>query len=423
MSDTYTVDIFNGTEAVFDKKTNLLVRGNDSNYIEEYSQAVLEADEIRRNSPYKDYKPIHLDPTLHTGASSTLLEFEAWKSLYFNDPVKARIAPWTKKEKAYYESLKTKRQRYKYLVIRSGIRSAVIDIPYEAYAGVDENGKLINDEFEELYAIVDSNKNSLKTALFSNEWGIAAGILGNPDYFGADKRHGLNARYIQCIILHMQLTGGSSGFSRTNLLGGIYEYAENILRFGLLGVHRNKIREQEVKKLATTLKPDKFGMLPYIDEIMGVDWVLNFSVHPWLVDIDGEALDTLDSLVDEGELKDPRDKDSTPESRDEFLKDAYARIRKQDAYGKCPSSDWTSSEVQLRIDSLILKTKIAAITPPQSYPNAPTYFAPELMDNFYKRKLLDKKCNPTIPAIYRENFPQYLRQEIEDYARKHNIKD
>ncbi|WP_240811547.1 hypothetical protein [Campylobacter helveticus] len=66
------------------------------------------------------------------------------------------IAPWTKKEKAYYESLKTKRERYKYLVIRSGLRSAVIDILYEAYACYENKEKF--KTYEYLFKEVEKNR-------------------------------------------------------------------------------------------------------------------------------------------------------------------------------------------------------------------------------------------------------------------------
>lgn len=153
MSETYEIIAPNSQIATFDKKINLIIgeNNNDSRYRERFSKALLEAHNIMQNSPYKDYKPIYLDPELKTGQSSTLLEFKEWQSLYLKDPIKGAIAPWTKAEKAYYESLKTKRERYQYLVIRSGLRSAVIDIPYEAIGGVDEQGRVINPEYEEIF--------------------------------------------------------------------------------------------------------------------------------------------------------------------------------------------------------------------------------------------------------------------------------
>ncbi|ECO2707883.1 hypothetical protein FXL20_09140, partial [Campylobacter coli] len=144
MSETYEIYTPNGGILDVEKKTNkiLLYDGGAKvgKYTQEYSKALFEADRILRNSPYKDYKPQYLDPEFHTGEKSTLLEFKDWQSIYLKDPIKGAIAPWTKAEKAYYHSLKTKRERYKYLAIRSGLRSVVIDIPYDAYANVDEKG-------------------------------------------------------------------------------------------------------------------------------------------------------------------------------------------------------------------------------------------------------------------------------------------
>ena len=71
----------------------------------------------------------------------------------------------------------------------------------------------------------------------------------------------------------------------------------------------------------------------------------------------------------------------------------------------------------------LLESKVAAITPPQGYPNAPTYYIPEELESIYKEGKLDKRLNPTIPAIQRESFPQELRDKIDSYAKKHNIKD
>ncbi|MCH3875725.1 hypothetical protein LZC34_00710, partial [Campylobacter jejuni] len=141
MSETYEIYTPNGGILDVEKKTNkiLLYDGGAKvgKYTQEYSKALFEADRILRNSPYKDYQPQYLDPEFHTGEKSTLLEFKDWQSIYLKDPIKGAIAPWTKAEKAYYKSLKTKKERYKYLVIRSGVRSVVIDIPYDADANVD----------------------------------------------------------------------------------------------------------------------------------------------------------------------------------------------------------------------------------------------------------------------------------------------
>ena len=145
-----------------------------------------ETNAILQSSPFKSYKPIYFDPTLKTNPAHKK-EFESFRNLYTKAPIKKAIAPWTKKEKAYYESLQTKRERYQYLVIRSGLRSAVIDIPFDAIGGVDENGRVINPEYEEIFYEVDSNKNTLRSYLHGQEWGIAAGILGNPEELSSNK--------------------------------------------------------------------------------------------------------------------------------------------------------------------------------------------------------------------------------------------
>ncbi|EDN7177292.1 hypothetical protein JMR62_001813 [Campylobacter jejuni] len=428
MSETYEIYTLNGLALDVEKDTNkILFKENvkpTGNYTEEYSKALFEAHDIKRNSPYKDYKPQYLDPEFHTGEKSTLLEFKDWQSIYLKDPIKGSIAPWTKAEKAYYKSLKTKRERYKYLVIRSGIRSVVIDIPYEAIGAVDEKGN-VDPKYEKLYRIVDDNKHNLRSSLFHNEWGMAAGILGDYKYLANDmSQNGFNARFIQATILYIQLSGGSSILDKPNLLGAIYGYADIAVGSGLVGVHKNPLREQEIKTLAKTLKPDEFGMLPFIDEIMGVDWVIDLNRYKFALDEEGRIIWALYDDIEKGKLKDPRDIDSTYESRREFDHHRGGYYNGMvNAYGYDIPNDRSEESAQLRIDSMILTAKLAALTPPQGYPNAPYYFTPENLEWYYKRHKLDAKLDPRIPAIYRYNFPQELRAKILAYAKEHNIKE
>ncbi|ENT1986902.1 hypothetical protein ACFEV4_002036, partial [Campylobacter coli] len=117
MSETYEIYTPNGLILEVDKNTNQIILYDGGakvgKYTQEYSKALFEAHNIKQNSPYKDYKPQYLDPEFHTGEKSTLLEFKDWQSIYLKDPIKGSIAPWTKAEKAYYKSLKTKKERYK----------------------------------------------------------------------------------------------------------------------------------------------------------------------------------------------------------------------------------------------------------------------------------------------------------------------
>lgn len=353
-----------------------------------------------------------------------MLEFKEQQSIYLKDPIKGAIAPWTKAEKAYYKSLKTKKERYKYLVIRSGIRSVVIDIPYEAIGAVDEKGN-VDPKYEKLYRIIDDNKHNLRSSLFHNEWGMAAGILGDYKYLANDMfQNGFNARFIQATILYIQLSGGSSILDKPNLLGAIYGYADIAVGSGLVGVHKNPLREQEIKTLAKTLKPDEFGMLPFIDDIMGVYWVIDYNKYRIARDEFGSMYRALRSDVVEGKIKDPRDIDSTYESRREFDRymDGYKNGILQ-GYGTDTPNDWSEEIAQLFNDTLILHVKLAALTPPQGYPNAPYYFTPENLEWYYKKHKLDRLKDPRIPAIYRYNFPEDLRAKILAYAKEHNIKE
>ncbi|GAD17880.1 hypothetical protein [Helicobacter fennelliae] len=420
MSETYQIYAPNSIILQVDKGTNKIHLTPYTNietgkYTEEYSKALLEAWQIMEEAK-KQYAPLYLDPSLKTGQTSTLLEFKAWRDLYLKDPIKKAIAPWTKAEKAYYESLQTKRERYQYLVIRSGLRSAVIDIPYDAIGGVDERGRVINEEYEEIFYQVDRNKDTLKSYLHIQEWGIAAGILGNPRYLSSDNM-GFHARHIQALILRMQLDATSTNFLEQR------NYESYVKNFDYIsGIRKNPLRQQQLRALAKSIKPDRFGMLPYIDEIMGVDWVMDLNMlYGYAIDGDGYNVEAYIKEIDEGKLLDPRDSKSTKQTRLEFRKriKSIPHLRK---YHLDFPNDWTQKKVDLYIDSMLLEAKIMAVTPPQGYPNAPTYYIPEYLDEFYEAGKLDKKLNPTIPAIYRESFPQELRDKIQWYAKKHNIK-
>ena len=377
-----------------------------------------ETNAILESSPYKSYKPLYFDPSLKTNPNH-FKEFQNFRNLYLKDPVKKAIAPWTNKEKAYYESLQTKRERYQYLVIRSGLRSAVIDIPFDAIGGVDENGRVINKEYEDIFYQVDRNKDTLKSYLHIQEWGIAAGILGNPKYLSSDNM-GFHARHIQALILRMQLDATSTNFLEQR---NYESYVENFDYIS--GIRKNPLRQQQLRAIAKKIKPDRFGMLPYIDEIMGVDWVMDLNRNNMALDYDGSLIKYLYDQIRIGRTKDPRDTDSTKESREEFRKAIidsmpFLRTNMSEFIDKDVSED--KNKEWLR-EEYILAAKVAAVTPPQGYPNAPTYYIPEYLDELYEAGKLDKKLNPTIPAIYRESFPQELRDKIQWYAKKHNIKE
>ncbi|XAK47118.1 hypothetical protein AAID91_03110 [Campylobacter coli] len=426
MSDTYEIYTPNGLILNVEKDTNKILIGDTINkpvdkYVEQHSKALFKAWEIMENSPYKDYKPIYLDPNFYTGQKSTLVEFKDWQSIYLKEPIKGSIAPWTKAEKAYYKSLKTKRERYKYLVIRSGIRSTVIDIPYDAYCNVDEKGNLINKDYKELYKEVEANRgmaNMHKGWLFMAEWELAAGILGDiKGFIGALQLSmtGFKARTQAVNFLLIQL-GHEQGFKS---LYDSYAYR------GLTdGIHKNSLKAQMLKDFAKNPPYDEFGMLPFLDELIGVDWVIDLNEYDFAYDEAGSIIRALDDDVLKGKLKDPRDIDSTPESRLEFeyKRDAY-KNGMLNGYGDNIPSDWTQKEVKLWLDTLVLQAKLAVLTPPQGYPNAPYYFSPERLEWDYKNHQLDKLLDPRIPAIYRYNFPRELRAKILKFGEENGIKE
>ncbi|HEB9329051.1 TPA: hypothetical protein RZK18_001893 [Campylobacter coli] len=116
--------------------------------------------------------------------------------------------------------------------------------------------------------------------------------------------------------------------------------------------------------------------------------------------------------------------DSTSESRNEFddAMDGYENGMVTRFDVDTPN-EWSEQQAALDRDTLVLSAKLAALTPPQGYPNAPRYYSPERLEIIYKRHKLDKLLDPRIPAIYRYNFPRELRAKILKFGEENGIKD
>ncbi|MGJ0159212.1 hypothetical protein ACP0SI_09185, partial [Campylobacter coli] len=191
------------------------------------------------------------------------------------------------------------------------------------------------------------------------------------------------------------------------------------------GIHKNPLKAQMLKDFAKNPPYDELGMLPFLDELIGVDWVIDANNYDIAYDgAKGNIIWALDDDVLKGKLKDPRDIDSTPESRDEF--DNYLDGYKNgmtEHYTLEISHDTPEKSANLWLETMLLEAKIKALTPPQGYPNAPYYFTPERLEFIYKNHDLDKLLDPRIPAIYRYNFPRDLRAKILKFGEENGIKD
>ena len=417
-NNTYMVIAPNGNMIEIDKKTNLIASKNiknDSVYLEEKSKMLLEARSILDSSPYKNYKPLYYNPKPNSLGQTDYLSFKPWLDISYK-PSSTKLSPWTKSEKAYYESLKDKRDRYIYLVKRSNLKCTMIDIPEDAIARVDSKGKLTKPEYAEIYDEVNANKGTLKSMLFSAEWGICAGILGDPMGFSHGNEAGFKARDYQRIFLAAQL-----GIVKAlEFLGDLFEYTTYDI-----GLNKNLQMVEEFRKLFTNPPLDEYGMMPYLDEIVGNYFVMDFNRDNLVVIPDGGFYAGLRELVeDKGKLLDPRDLDANETTRNEF--DNFIKKvlddNKEDFKGGFPA-EWDERRLSLYIDSTLLEAKIMSLTPPEGYPNAPYYNTPEELTRLYEAGKLDKKLNPLTPVMYRDSFPEDLRQKILSYAKEHNIKD
>ena len=424
-TNTYTVIAPNGMEIPFDKKTNLIIPNNDNykkprtnkEYLEIQSKYLLEARSILDSSLYKNYKPLYYNPKPNSLGQTDYLSFKPWLDISYK-PSSTKIAPWTKTEKAYYESLKDKRDRYIYLVKRSNLKCTMIDIPDDAIGRVDSNGKLTKPEYAEIYDEVNAHKGTLKSELFAAEWNICAGILGDVTGFvgGVGLGYaGFKARAYQSMFLSAQL--GQDG--ALEALADLFEYSTY-----LVGLNKNLQMAEEFRKLAKNPPLDEYGMIPYLDEIVGNYFVMDFN-RGLALDTDGRVMRYFRKLVeDEGKLLDPRDLDANETTREEFMTKMKDVLKDEMLpFDVAEPDDQEYRQVILNRDINILEAKILALTPPDGYPNAPYYNTPEELTRLYEAGKLDKKLNPLTPVMYRDSFPEDLRQKILSYAKEHNIKD
>ena len=418
-NETYMVIAPNGREVKFDNNTNLIVsddiiEGQTNNNL--LSKLVLDSRQILNSSPYKDYKPSYFNPNPNEYGQTEYLSFEPWYKLSFK-PNSKEISPWTKKEKAYYESLKDKRDRYIYLVKRSNLKCSMLEIPDDAIGRVDEKGRLTKPEYKDIYDTVERNVNTLKSDLFIGEWGICSGILGNPLAFGNGSLGGFKAREFQALFLAAQL----GEVKALKYLSDAFQYyTYNI------GLNKNLSRSLEFQALYKNPPLDEYGMMPYLDEIVGSDFIMDFNRGGVIINSDGSLHREIKRLVEsEGKLLDPRDMDANEMTREEFVeylkeaKDAHMDRFEIPGFPK----EMTAKDISLYIDSTLLESKIMSLTPPEGYPNAPYYNTPEELKRMYESGKLDKRLNPLTPTMYKPSFPKDLKDKIEEYAKEHNIKD
>ena len=418
-NETYIVIAPNGDEVLFDKETNLIVskgrNDNTTKYPDKKSQMLLDSRQILNSSPYKDYKPSYFNPNPNEYGQTEYLSFEPWYKLSFK-PNSKEISPWTKKEKAYYESLKDKRDRYIYLVKRSNLKCTMLEIPDDAIARVDEKGRLTKPEYKDIYDTVERNKNTLKSNLFIGEWNICAGILGDVKAFGSGGAGGFKARKFQRVFLAAQL----GEVKALKYLSDAFQYyTYNI------GLNKNLSRSLEFQALYKNPPLDRYGMIPYLDEIVGSDFIMDFSKSGVALDPDGGVMRYFREQVEEkGKFLDPRDADANEKTREEFVKAVEEALRDEALpYDVAEPDEKEYKQVILNRDINILESKIMSLTPPEGYPNAPYYNTPEELKRMYESGKLDKRLNPLTPAMYKPSFPKDLKDKIEEYAKEHNIKD
>ncbi|ARJ56081.1 hypothetical protein [Campylobacter cuniculorum] len=278
----------------------------------------------------------------------------------------------------------------------------------------DSSEELYKNAFEHgAYGAFGAKANTIYSDLIAGEYQLCLGILGNKKAFydaaiGLSDS-GLKSRGFQALWLGVQL-GDKKCLER--------------LYHPLYGIHKNPLKQQLIKDFAKNPPYDKYGMLPFLDELISTEWIIDSNEYDFISDVDNGVMRTFLNEIDKGKIKDPRDVDSTPESRREFDKRMSSLIPTYTrGYTYDVPNHWSEADVEIYLEELYLQAKLAALTPPQGYPNAPYYFTPERLEWIYKKGDLDAKLDPRIPAIYRANFPEELRAKIQAYAKEHNIKE
>ncbi|MWV61827.1 hypothetical protein DCO58_07470 [Helicobacter saguini] len=403
-----------GIKVYLDSQGMPILKGKSINkHRQEYNEALFQADSILRNSPYFNYKPLIFKKDSNMqgfrGYNNANLYVLNWKKLYLEHPKKKMIAPWTNSEKAYFESLNTTTQRYQYLCIRSGLRSSVVDIPLEAIGNGSKYPQLV-DEVED-----GSGYNPIE--IVSAEYNLSIALLGYEEGFrdaGYDNTPFL-ARRIQSKTLSVQV--------------GFIPHSDEPLWHVKPNRFNNPLKNAMVTQLEQSIKPDRFDMYPYIDELVPPSWNWDFArtCDTYKQGIYDSVAFSLVDMKNEGKLIDPTLNPSQSEkSRKEyykFLKENYNKYLIRYDYGIEDDNDDPSRDLEFFIIRMIAEAKIIAVTPPQGYPNAPYYFFPEDLEERFENGTLDFNLDPRIPAIQRVGFPPQLRQKILNYAKKHKIKD
>ncbi|HDZ5107755.1 TPA: hypothetical protein RTH10_001690, partial [Campylobacter jejuni] len=79
----------------------------------------------------------------------------------------------------------------------------------------------------------------------------------------------------------------------------------------IIGAHNNPLKKQLIKDFAKHPPYDKYGMLPFLDELISTEWIIDPNEYNFIYDIDNGVMRTMLGDIREGKYKDPRDVDST----------------------------------------------------------------------------------------------------------------
>ncbi|MBZ7936669.1 hypothetical protein H2279_08595, partial [Campylobacter sp. B0100352/1] len=198
---------------------------------------------------------------------------------------------------------------YAYSII---IKYTVFDGRFHFAQLKDSSKKLYEDAFKHgAYAAFGDKSGTLASDLIAGEYQLCLGILGNKKaFYNAAielSSAGLKSRGFQALWLGVQL-------GDKDALEALY--------YRSIEIYENPLKQQIIKNFAKHPPYDKYGMLPFLDELISTEWIIDPNEYNFIYDIDNKVMKTLSYVVSDGKLK-----NSTPESRWKFDQeiDAYKK--------------------------------------------------------------------------------------------------
>ncbi|MDN2909693.1 hypothetical protein PAK04_09110, partial [Campylobacter jejuni] len=71
----------------------------------------------------------------------------------------------------------------------------------------------------------------------------------------------------------------------------------------LYGIHENPLKRQLMKDFAKNPPYDKYGMLPFLDELISTEWIIDPNEYDFIYDINNRVVTAMLNGIDKGKYK------------------------------------------------------------------------------------------------------------------------